>query len=75
MVKDPAIYRLSPTYHLWHFLCDFCNFCMHFLHFLNFLGAFFFCAFFYVFNNEDFLFAFFFDHQGKKGDFFVSQKV
>ena len=59
MVKDRAIYRLSPIYHFWHFLCDFCNFCVHFLHFLYFWGAFF--AFFYVFNNEDFLCAFSFD--------------
>jgi hypothetical protein len=26
MVKTPAIYRLSPICHFWHFLCDFCNF-------------------------------------------------
>jgi hypothetical protein len=40
MVKDRAIYRLSPIYLFWHFLCDFCNFCLHFLHFFLFLGCF-----------------------------------
>jgi hypothetical protein len=41
MVKPPAIYRLSPIYHVWHFWCDFCNFFVRFLHFLYYLGAFF----------------------------------
>jgi hypothetical protein len=48
--------RLSPIYHFWHFLCDFaisvCIFCIFWVHFF---------AFFYVFNDEDFLCAFSFD--------------
>jgi hypothetical protein len=59
MVKTPAIYRLSPIYRFWHFWCDFCNFCVFFSFFCVF-WVHFFCIF-YVFNNEDFWCAFFFD--------------
>ena len=56
-MKDRAIYLLSPIYHFWHFLCDFLQFlCAFFV----FFGCIVFCIF-YVFNNEDFWCAFFFD--------------
>ncbi len=56
MLKDLAIFCLSPIY---DFFCDFCNFCEFFAFFLYFRGAFF--CIFHVFNNEVFLCAFFFD--------------
>jgi hypothetical protein len=59
MVKTLAIYRLSPIYHFWHFWCDCCNFCV-FCSFFCIFWVNFFCIF-YVFNNEDFLCAFFID--------------
>ena len=52
MVKDLAIFCLSPIYHFWDFFCDFCNFCEFFCIFLYFWGALF--CIFYVFNNEVF---------------------
>jgi hypothetical protein len=45
MVKPPAIYRLSPIYHFWHFWCDFLQFlCVFFIFFwVHFFFAFSMC--------------------------------
>jgi hypothetical protein len=58
MVKDRALYRLSPIYHFWHFLCDFaisvCIFCIFGICAVHFF------AFFMCFKMKNFCVHFYF---------------